>query len=134
MRNLTDPGKKAGKGFYEYPAGEKKFLWPELFTHFPLDKNQLDAENVKKRLLHRQALETVRCLEENVITSAKDGDLGSILGIGFPPHTGGALSYIDTIGLKKFIFECEQFARKYGKRFRPSKHLKEMAAKGEKFH
>lgn len=134
MEEFNRPGKKAGKGFYEYPIGEKKFLWKELSTHFPLSAEQPDVETVKKRMLHIQALETARCLEENVITSAKDGDLGSILGIGFPPHTGGALSYIDKIGLKKFVAECEQFTRKYGKRFRPSKWLKEKAERGENFY
>lgn len=134
IEELGRPGKKAGKGFYEYPTGEKKYLWNGLPGHFPLMENQPDKETVKKRLLHIQALETVRCLEENVITTSKDGDLGSILGIGFPPYTGGALSYIDTLGVKKFVSECEQFARKYGKRFRPSKRLKEMAEKEEAFY
>lgn len=134
MEELNRSGKKAGKGFYEYPVGEKKYLWPELSKHFPLLEVQTDVEMVKNRLLHIQALETVRCLEENVITSSKDGDLGSIIGIGFPPYTGGTLSYIDTIGVKKFVAECEQFTRKYGKRFRPSKRLKQMAEKGEKFY
>lgn len=134
IEELNRPGKKAGKGFYEYPPGEKKYLWNGLSTHFPLMENQPDSETVKKRLLYIQALETVRCFEENVITSSKDGDLGSILGIGFPPFTGGTLSYIDSIGVKKFVTECGQFARKYGKRFRPSKRLKEMAEKEEAFY
>ncbi len=134
IEELGRPGKKAGKGFYDYPAGEKKILWPQLSQQFPISENQPSSEIIKKRLLHIQALETVRCLEEKVITTGKDGDLGSILGIGFPPHTGGALSYIDSIGVKKFVFECEQFTRKFGNRFRPSKKLRDMAQRDEKFY
>lgn len=134
MEEFNRPGKKAGKGFYEYPPGEKKYLWPELKNYFPLTANQPDAETLKKRFLHIQALETLRCLEENVITNAKDGDLGSILGIGFPPYTGGALSYIDSIGINKFINECEQFSRKYGNRFYPAKRLKQFEASVQKFY
>lgn len=134
MEEFNRPGKKAGKGFYEYPAGAKKQLWSDLSIHFPLMENQPEDEIIKKRLLHIQALETIRCFEENVITSSRDGDLGSILGIGFPPHSGGALSYVDTIGIRQFVADCEKFQRKYGNRFRPSKKLKEMSERGEKFY
>jgi 3-hydroxyacyl-CoA dehydrogenase/enoyl-CoA hydratase/3-hydroxybutyryl-CoA epimerase len=63
------------------------------------------------------ALESYRCLEENVLRSAKDGDLGSILGLGFPPYTGGVFSYIDFVGVKQFVTDCEAFEKKHGKRF-----------------
>jgi len=109
--------KKDGKGFYDYPAGEKKRLWSELGTIFNSDVNTLDKETIAKRIMHRQAIEAYRCLEEGVLRSVVDGDLGSVLGWGFPIYTGGALSYIDFIGGKKFVAECDDFASKYGDRF-----------------
>ncbi len=101
---------------------------------FPLAEQQPDAGEVKKRFLHIQALETVRVYEENVITTPQDADVGSILGIGFPPYTGGALSYIDMLGAERFVEECSELAEKYGKRFEPTERLKEMASKGERFY
>jgi 3-hydroxyacyl-CoA dehydrogenase/enoyl-CoA hydratase/3-hydroxybutyryl-CoA epimerase len=69
-------------------------------------------------MLHRQALETYRCLEEGVLNTVEDGDIGSIFGFGFAPQTGGTLSYIDYIGIKKFVADCDEFAAKYGDRFK----------------
>ena len=134
IEELDRPGKKDKKGFYEYPEGAKKFLWPELKNHFPENGNLIDIEEVKRRLLHRQALETVKCFEENVLTKPADADIGSIFGWGFAPYSGGALSYIDWVGVDRFVRECEELAAKYGERFQPTERLKEMAANGEKFH
>ena len=121
-------GKKAGKGFYEYPQdGNKKYLWKELASIFPQQTSQTDIELVKKRLLHRQALEAVKCYEENVLRKPEDADIGSIFGWGFPAYTGGILSYIDWIGVDTFVSECEGFAKTYGARFAPTEKLKEMA-------
>lgn len=116
-RELGREGKKAGKGFYEYPAGDKKYLWPGLKDIFKEDINAVDAETVGKRLLHIMALESYRCLEENVLRSSKDGDLGSLLGLGFPPYTGGVFSYIDYVGVQNFVNDCDRFAELYGPRF-----------------
>jgi 3-hydroxyacyl-CoA dehydrogenase / enoyl-CoA hydratase / 3-hydroxybutyryl-CoA epimerase len=85
-------------------------------------------------LLTIQALEAARCFEEGVITDPRDADVGAILGWGFAPFTGGPVSYIDTIGAKKFVERCEKFAAKYGDRFKPNALLKDMAAKGETFY
>ncbi|MEH0155732.1 3-hydroxyacyl-CoA dehydrogenase NAD-binding domain-containing protein [Limibacter armeniacum] len=134
VEELGRLGKKEGKGFYEYPQGGKKHLWSGLSEHYPLSRKQLTAKEVGKRLLHRQALEAVKCLEENVVTSPADADIGSILGWGVPPYTGGLISYIDTIGLKTFVSECEELASKYGDRFLPTPKLKEMATNGESFY
>jgi 3-hydroxyacyl-CoA dehydrogenase/enoyl-CoA hydratase/3-hydroxybutyryl-CoA epimerase len=133
------PGKKAGRGFYEYPENGKKFLWKEIGRIFPGATNQHavnqpDVEEVKKRLLYIQGLEAVKCLEEHIITKPADGDIGSVLGWGFAPFTGGALSFIDGIGLKEFVAECDNLAKKYGKRFMPTKGLKEMAEMGKCFY
>lgn len=134
VEELDRKGKRFGKGFYDYPVEGPKHLWPGLAEVYPPAEEQPDADYVAKRLLYIQALETARCMEEGVITRAEDGDIGSIFGWGFPPYTGGTLSFVDTIGIKKFVKECERMARRHGKRFRPSKWLKERAKRGEPFH
>ncbi|TAL63069.1 MAG: 3-hydroxyacyl-CoA dehydrogenase [Bacteroidetes bacterium] len=128
IEELHRPGKKAKKGFYEYPENEKKYLWTELSKHFPLAEQQPDVLEVRKRLLYIQSLEAVKCFEENIVTKPADADIGSILGWGFPPYTGGVLSFIDMIGVKKFVEECNRLAKKHGKRFNPGSFLKRMAA------
>ena len=89
---------------------------------------------VKQRLLCVQALETYRCLEEGVVTEPADADIGSILGWGYPPWTGGTLSYIETVGLKAFVAECDRLAAAYGPRFKVPDSLRERAAKNELFY
>jgi len=127
-------GKKAGKGFYDYPQGGKKKLWPELATLFNSDIDTLDPKTIAKRILHRQALESFRCLEEGVLRSSIDGDIGSILGWGFPIYTGGAISYIDYVGIDNFIADCDAFAAQYGERWVVSDHLRALAKAGKSVH
>ncbi len=127
-------GKKNGKGYYDYPKGGKKRLWPELSKIFSSDVNTLDKETVGKRLLHRMALETFRCYEEGVLRTTRDGDIGSILGFGFPIYTGGALSYIDYIGAAKFVAECKDLEQCFGSRFAPSDALRRLAQSGQSIH
>jgi 3-hydroxyacyl-CoA dehydrogenase/enoyl-CoA hydratase/3-hydroxybutyryl-CoA epimerase len=138
VRRMVDEfdrrGRRFGGGFYEYPAGAKKSLWPGLARAFPVAERQPSLEAAQRRLLYIQALETARCFEEGVLESAADADLGSILGWGFPTWTGGTLSYIDTIGLERFVAESDRLARKHGRRFKPSKWLRERAARGVTFH
>ena len=93
-----------------------------------------DKEIVGKRLLHRMALETFRCYEEGVLRTTKDGDIGSILGFGFPIYTGGALSYIDYVGAEQFVADCEEFTKLYGERFAPGDALKRLAISGQSIH
>jgi 3-hydroxyacyl-CoA dehydrogenase / enoyl-CoA hydratase / 3-hydroxybutyryl-CoA epimerase len=131
VETLGRMGKKEGKGFYDYPEGGKKTLWKGLSEHFPVAAVQPDVEVVKQRLLHLQALESVRCLEEGVLRSVEDADIGSILGWGFPPYTGGVLSYIDFVGLAQFVADCDGFAQSAGKRFVPTDGLRAKAARGE---
>ncbi len=126
-------GKKAKAGFYEYPEGGTKYLWEGLAEMFPLAAEQPNLEEVKTRLFYRQALETVRCYEEGVIRTKLDADLGSILAWGFPPYTGGTLSFVNFVGIEKFVSECDRLADTYGERFRPTAKLKEMAAAGTGF-
>jgi 3-hydroxyacyl-CoA dehydrogenase/enoyl-CoA hydratase/3-hydroxybutyryl-CoA epimerase len=134
VEELDRKGKRFGKGFYDYPQEGSKHLWPGLAEIYPPADEQPDAAYVAKRLLYIQALEAARCMEEGVMTRAADADIGSIFGWGFPPYTGGTLSFIDTIGIENFVRECERLARRHGKRFRPSKWLKERARRGESFH
>jgi 3-hydroxyacyl-CoA dehydrogenase/enoyl-CoA hydratase/3-hydroxybutyryl-CoA epimerase len=132
--DLDRCGKRFGKGFYDYPEGEKKHLWPGLAEQFPVADEQPDVEELKRRLLNIQALETTRCVEEGVVTHAEDGDIGSIFGWGFPPYTGGTLSYIDTMGIRAFVSECDRMAAAYGDRFRVSDWLRQRAEADQAFH
>ncbi|MCZ2393483.1 MAG: enoyl-CoA hydratase/isomerase family protein [Chitinophagales bacterium] len=130
---LNRPGKAAGAGFYEYPKdGGKKYLWPELSNLFP-EKSQLPQQEVIDRLLFVQALDTVRCLEENVVTSVADANIGSIFGWGFAPYYGGTLQFINSYGLNEFIKRAKELQNKYGDRFAIPQLLLDKAAKGEKF-
>jgi 3-hydroxyacyl-CoA dehydrogenase/enoyl-CoA hydratase/3-hydroxybutyryl-CoA epimerase len=134
VEDLDRKGKRFGKGFYDYPEGATKHLWPGLAEHFPVSDEHADIEEMKKRLLTIQALETARCFEEGVLTHPEDGDIGSIFGWGFPPYTGGTLSYIDTLGIREFVSECDRMAATYGKRFTVSQWLRERAEANQPFH
>jgi 3-hydroxyacyl-CoA dehydrogenase/enoyl-CoA hydratase/3-hydroxybutyryl-CoA epimerase len=132
-------GRKNGKGFYDYPQGGKKRLWPGLADLLPkkLSREQveaLDIEELKQRFLVVMAVEAARTFEEGVVTDVREADVGSILGWGFAPYTGGTLSYIDMMGVKIFVELCERLAAKYGPRFRPGKLLVEMAKNGDSFY
>lgn len=132
VEKLQRPGRRFGGGFYEYPEAGKKQLWPGLKEAFPPKPQQPEAEELKRRFLAIQALEAARCLEEGVLTRAEDGDLGSVLGVGYPAWTGGALSYIDTVGIAAFVAECRRMADAYGARYRPTAWLEERAARNER--
>jgi 3-hydroxyacyl-CoA dehydrogenase / enoyl-CoA hydratase / 3-hydroxybutyryl-CoA epimerase len=128
-------GRKNGKGFYDYDGKSKK-LWPGLakLQKKVLDPDTLDITELKQRLLVTQALEAAKTVEDGVIVDPREADVGSILGFGFAPFTGGTLSYIDGMGTKAFVAICEKLAKKHGTRFKPNKLLIEMAAKGETFY
>jgi 3-hydroxyacyl-CoA dehydrogenase/enoyl-CoA hydratase/3-hydroxybutyryl-CoA epimerase len=130
-------GRKNGKGFYDYPdKGGEKRLWPGLaeLRAVRLDPDAIDVQALKDRLLGIQALETARCFEEGVLTDIREADVGSILGFGFAPFSGGTLSYIDMMGTARFVALCEKLAASHGPRFAPAKLLVEMAAKNETFY
>ncbi|MFP5323103.1 MAG: 3-hydroxyacyl-CoA dehydrogenase NAD-binding domain-containing protein [Gammaproteobacteria bacterium] len=118
------PGRAAGGGFYDYPEGGKKHLWPELKTLFEKPGLEWNLQDVKDRLLYRQAVETARCLAEGVLTSVHDGNIGSIFGIGFPAWTGGALQFIYGMGLDAFEKRCAELATRYGSGFELSEAVK----------
>jgi 3-hydroxyacyl-CoA dehydrogenase / enoyl-CoA hydratase / 3-hydroxybutyryl-CoA epimerase len=129
-------GRKNGKGFYDYPASGPKKLWPGLaeLQKKKLDPDKIDVEELKLRLLGMQALETARCFEEKVLTDVREADVGSILGFGFAPFSGGTLSYIDMMGTNKFVELCRRLEKKYGARFAPNKLLLDLAGKNETFY
>ncbi|WP_134567410.1 3-hydroxyacyl-CoA dehydrogenase NAD-binding domain-containing protein [Pseudomonas aeruginosa] len=127
------PGKAAGAGFYDYPANGRKHLWAELKSRFEKPDAQISAEDVRDRLLFIQAIETVRCVEEGVLHSTADANIGSIFGIGFAAWSGGALQFINQYGLKDFIARAQYLVEQYGERFEPPALLLEKAAKGELF-
>ncbi len=137
MRRMKDEigrsSRKTGGAFYDYPEGGKKHLWKGLAEHFPV-KDGWDLEELKTRYLYAQAMETARCLEEGVLETPQDADLGALYGWGFPTWTGGTISYIDTIGIKAFVKESDRLAQLYGPRFLPSAWLRDKATKGETFY
>lgn len=130
---LDRVGRKTGRGFYDYSSTSKQ-LWPELQRHFPVKAVESDHEELRRRFLFIQAIETARCVDEGVITDAGDADIGAILGWGFPQHLGGPLSLIDTIGVQSFVAQCDMLAQKYGPRFSPPQILRDMARTGAPFH
>ncbi len=134
VEELDRKGKRFGKGFYEYPEGGKKYLWPGLAEIYPVTDEQPPVQEVIDRLLYRQALETARCFEEGVMDHPADADIGSIFGWGFPPWAGGTLSFIDTVGIEHFVNVCDRMTEAYGSRFAVSDWLREKAERGGTFH
>lgn len=134
VEKLDRPGKREGRGFYNYPETGKKHLWPGLIEHFPLAEIQPPVEDVRNRLLYVQAIESVRCLDENVVTHAADADIGSVFGWGFPAYTGGTISFIETTGLQAFLAEADRLAELYGARFEVPDSLRTMAENGRTFY
>ena len=129
-------GRKNGKGFYDYPAAGAKTLWPGLakIAGKALDPDAIDVQELKDRFLYTAALEAARCIEEGIVADPREADVGSILGFGFAPFSGGVLSLIDGIGAKAFVARAEALAAKHGLRFAPGAELKAMAAKDETFY
>jgi len=129
-------GRKNGKGFYDYPQSGPKRLWPGLadLQATKLDPDTLDIAELKHRLLAIQALESARCVQEGVVTDMREADVGSILGFGYAPFTGGTISYIDGMGAKAFVELCNGLAKRHGERFKPPKLLRDMAKNGESFY
>jgi 3-hydroxyacyl-CoA dehydrogenase/enoyl-CoA hydratase/3-hydroxybutyryl-CoA epimerase len=134
IEELDRKGKKTGKGFYEYPEGGRKHLWQGLAEHYPLAEEQPDPDEIRKRILYVQAIDSVRCIDEGVVTHPADADIGSIFGWGFPPYTGGTISFIETVGLAEFVTEADRLAKLYGERFAVPDSLRSMAEKGETFY
>lgn len=125
-------GKKAGMGFYDYTGAEKS-LWPGLSELYPVNADQPAQQELMDRLMFIQANEAARCLEEGVLRSVADANIGSILGWGFAPFQGGALQFINSLGAPEFVARCEELAARYGERFKPAALLVRMAERGQQF-
>ncbi|WP_405747997.1 3-hydroxyacyl-CoA dehydrogenase NAD-binding domain-containing protein [Streptomyces sp. NBC_01525] len=129
-------GRSGGAGFYDYAEdGTRSGLWPGLREHFTRPDAAIPFRDMQERMLFAEALDTVRCFEEGVLTSVADANIGSILGIGFPGWTGGVLQYINGYegGLPGFVARARELATAYGERFAPPALLVEKAEKGEPF-
>ncbi len=147
VQEFKRPGKAAGAGFYEYPdpaanhgqdsggkgEGGKKFLWPELRRIFVKPGVAISYDDARDRLLYIQSIETIRCLQENVLESVRDANIGSIFGIGFPGWTGGAIQFVNHVGARKFAERAEQLRQRYGERFAPPALLLEHARADTRF-
>ncbi len=130
------PGRSGGAGFYEYEAGKRTRLWPGLAEHFgPSRPDAIPFADMQERMLFAEALETVKCLDEGVITSVPDANIGSIMGIGFPPWTGGVVQFMNGYpdGLTGFVARAKELADRYGDRFTPPAALIAKADAGESF-
>jgi len=127
------PGRAGGAGFYEYPQGGEKFLWPELKHLFEKPGAPWDMQELKDRILYIQAIEAARCLEEGVLRNVADANIGSIFGIGFPAWAGGALQFINSAGVAKFAARADALAAKYGERYACPDIVRAKAKAGEAF-
>jgi 3-hydroxyacyl-CoA dehydrogenase/enoyl-CoA hydratase/3-hydroxybutyryl-CoA epimerase len=133
VKEFDRNGRAAGAGFYEYPQekGAKKFLWPELKTLFGQADTQWNMDDLKDRLLYRQAVETARCLAEGVLTSVHDANIGSIFGIGFPGWTGGAMQFIYGTRIDGFLQRAQALAARFGPGFEVSAAVQDAIRKHE---
>jgi len=140
LRAMTETygrhGRKTRKGFYDYPEAQPKTLWPGL-SDLPssmCDPVTIDRSELKLRFLAIQALEAILAVEDGIVSDAREADVGSVLGFGFPAFTGGVLSYVDAMGTAAFLAMCERLAAAYGERFSPPLFLKDLADKSESLY
>ncbi|GAA1545816.1 fatty oxidation protein FadB [Streptomyces albidochromogenes] len=131
-------GKLKGAGFYDYTDGKRGPIWPGLADLIPVADKQIPLKDAQDRMLVREAIETAKCFEEGVLTSAAHANIGSILGLGFPPATGGTAQFMTgyeatdgSTGLAAFIRRADELADQYGERLRPTKYLRDLSADGK---
>lgn len=128
-------GRKNKKGMYTYSEDKKKEVNTEIYKHFGgPDRTNPDKETAQKRMALTMVNEAVWCLEEGILRSPTDGDLGAILGLGFPPFLGGPFRYIDQTGVQNVVDQLNEFTDSYGNRFKPAQILVDHAKEGKKFH
>jgi 3-hydroxyacyl-CoA dehydrogenase/enoyl-CoA hydratase/3-hydroxybutyryl-CoA epimerase len=144
MLQVGRAGRLRGAGFYDYDEnGNRGSIWPGLAELFPVAEEQIPLRDIKDRMLFAEALETAKCFEEGVIESSASANIGSIMGIGFPPNTGGAAQFMAgyqdagdpdaPIGLAAFLERADELATTYGARFEATAWLRDLAAKGGSF-
>jgi 3-hydroxyacyl-CoA dehydrogenase/enoyl-CoA hydratase/3-hydroxybutyryl-CoA epimerase len=127
---LNRPGRAGGAGFYDYTDGQRGLLWPGLRSELGANNHDVSLKELSERMLFVESLETWKCMDEGVLTSTSDANIGSIFGIGFPPWTGGVLQYIDGYpgGKAGFVARADQLAAKYGARFEAPESLRAAAS------
>jgi 3-hydroxyacyl-CoA dehydrogenase/enoyl-CoA hydratase/3-hydroxybutyryl-CoA epimerase len=133
---ITDNGRGGryhGGGYYEYHEDGSKNIWPKLYDLYYNADYQISDQDIKDRLMFRQVIETLKCLETGVLRSVADANIGSIFGIGAPAHSGGFIQFVNTYGFGNFIERCDQLAAKYGERFECPNIVKEHLKSGELF-
>ena len=126
-------GRNHGGGFYEYAEFGKKQLWPTLIELYRKEGAEISEQGTKDRLLFRQVIESLKCLEEGVLRSVPDGNIGSLMGIAAPTWTGGFIQFVNTYGLQRFIDRCAELAAQYGDRFKAPAIVGAKLAAGERF-
>ena len=140
MKKLAEAGylgKKNRKGFYLYNKGKKKSreVNAEIYRFFGgTPRKTIAVPVIQKRLAYMMMNEAAYCLQENILTSPMDGDLGAILGLGFPPFLGGPFRYMDTLGISTVVSTLEQLAKELGQRFQPAPILQDMAKDQKLFY
>ncbi|MBM4233001.1 MAG: 3-hydroxyacyl-CoA dehydrogenase [Gammaproteobacteria bacterium] len=127
-------GRKSGGGFYDYPQGGKKRLWSGLADIWLSSELQPAVSDVCRRMLYIQLIEAIKCMQEGVLEYAADGDVGAVLGVGFPTYTGGPFSYVDHLGAARVLSECNALAKRHGERFKAPRLLREMVREGKRFY
>jgi len=133
VNDFDRKGRASGAGYYDYPAKGQKHLWSGLKEHFYKENadNETSNQDIQDRLLYIQAIETLRCLDENVLTNVADGNIGSIFGLGSSPAMGGALQFINHVGTRKFTERARELTKRFGARFEPPASLVALAEKDE---
>ena len=131
INELNRRGSKKNAGFYEYTNQGKRKIWQELKEEFPITQTSYSKAEIIERLLFVQVIEAVWCLQEGVVKTIEEGNLGSIYGWGFPAFKGGVFQFINDYGVEKFIAKCEAYEKKLGPRFSVPSRLKKMAKVGE---
>ncbi|MCH2046750.1 MAG: 3-hydroxyacyl-CoA dehydrogenase NAD-binding domain-containing protein, partial [Saprospiraceae bacterium] len=134
VKELNRRGKSRGAGFYDYKQQRRAKIWIGMKEHFPKNEQQLNQEVMTERLLFVQCLEAVRCLEENVVQTNAEANLGSIYGWGFAPFKGGVIQYINDYGITEFTARAKELEKQFGKRFKLPPTLEEMAEKQLNFN
>ena len=125
-------GKLAGKGFYDYETKPRR-LWSGLRAFVEVRPAATSFEYIQSRMMLVQGLEAAKCLEEGILRSKRDAEIGAIFGVGFAPNTGGPLAYLDRVGLKDVVSKLDALAAELGPRYAPNQLLRDMAANGERF-
>ena len=133
INNFGRGGRYHGGGYFDYSEDGEKTLWPKLYELYHKPDVQISQQDMKDRLLFRQVIESLKCLQEGVLRTVADGNIGSIMGIGAPPWTGGFIQFVNTYGIDRFITRCESLAVSYGERFEPPAIVREYASNGRLF-